>query len=353
MNNKKNNLGTFRYNLTIISSFIAILIASIFLFLRLFNILPQDYKTIIAICIFLTITGSLLFIMKYFTKYFYITQKIAFVFINFVLFAIAYITQNVIVLIWLSFLIMVVSVTSDKFFLFFLSILISLEMLFAEFIYPPLHAPLFIKLVIFISFIAFSILGFLISQQLEKFAYENEAQKALLEKMTLIDFLTETYNRRAFFKLANTLIGDALRNHQQLGIIMLDIDHFKKINDTYGHHIGDVVLRDFSLMIKNNIRENDLFARIGGEEFVILTKINNISHLYNMCDKILYITNNLIIKENDIILKITVSIGCYIFDPLEENLESALNKADIALYEAKKTRNTFVIFPDLKKKFIS
>ena len=57
---------------------------------------------------------------------------------------------------------------------------------------------------------------------------------------------------------------------------MIDIDHFKKINDTYGHHTGDIVLRVFSYMIKSNLRKSDLFARIGGEEFVILTKVSDI-----------------------------------------------------------------------------
>ena len=118
-------------------------------------------------------------------------------------------------------------------------------MLILEFIYPPLQGPMFIKLVILMSFLAFSLLGFLVSQQLEKYAYENEAQRALLEKMTMIDFLTETYNRRAFFKLAEIMINEAARENQNLGVIMIDIDHFKKINDTYGHHTGDIVLRDF------------------------------------------------------------------------------------------------------------
>ena len=350
---ERNSLDFFRYNLTIISNFIAILIASIFLILRLLNIIPRDIKTILAIGAFLVIAGLLFFIMKHYPNKFFITQKITFILISLVLLAITYFTGNIIVLVWLSFLIMVVSVTSDKIFLLFLSLFIFVSMVIIEFFYPPLQAPLFIKLVILVSFVAFSILGFLISQQLEKFAYENEAQRALLEKMTLIDFLTETYNRRAFFKLANTIISEAIRNNQKLGIIMLDIDHFKKINDTYGHHIGDIVLRDFSLMIKNNIRESDLFARIGGEEFVILTKVNDIEQLYNIAEKLLYLTRSLTIRKDDTVLKITISIGGYIFNPLEESLESALHKADMALYKAKEERNTFVIFPDLKRRFIS
>jgi diguanylate cyclase (GGDEF)-like protein len=202
------------------------------------------------------------------------------------------------------------------------------------------------------SFLAFSLLGFLVSQQLEKYAYENEAQRALLEKMTMIDFLTETYNRRAFFKLAQTMINEAVRNNENLGVIMMDIDHFKKINDTYGHHTGDIVLRDFAYAIKNNIRKSDLFARIGGEEFVILTKTDDIEKLYELANKLLSIIRNLKIQSEGLELNITVSLGAYMFNPKEETLENSLNKADIALYKAKEKRNTLVIFPDLKQKFI-
>ena len=171
-----------------------------------------------------------------------------------------------------------------------------------------------------------------------------------IEKKAIYDALTNCYNKRETEEFIKKFLYNYLRYKKDFfTIMMLDIDHFKKINDTYGHHIGDIVLRDFSLMIKNNIRESDLFARIGGEEFVILTKVNDIEQLYNIAEKLLYLTRSLTIRKDDTVLKITISIGGYIFNPLEESLESALHKADMALYQAKETRNTFVIFPDLKR----
>jgi diguanylate cyclase (GGDEF)-like protein len=349
---EKNNLNFFRYSLTIISNIIAILIASFLLILRLLNILPKDTKIITVMTILLAILIITLFILKNSFNKFYVIQKIAFVLLSIVLLNIAYFTNDIITLMWLSFLIMVISVTSNKIFLLYLSMLIFIGILILEFFYPPLQGAAFIKVNIIILFIAFSLLGFLISYQIEKFAHENETQRALLEKMTMIDFLTETFNRRAFFKLAQTMINEAVRNNENLGIIMIDIDHFKKINDTYGHHIGDIVLTNFARTIKRNIRKNDLFARIGGEEFVILTKTDDIEKLYELAKKIISITRNLKIKSKNVKLNITASIGAYMFNPKEETLENSLNKADIALYKAKEKRNTLVIFPDLKQKFI-
>ncbi|WP_457560358.1 GGDEF domain-containing protein [Caminibacter sp.] len=233
------------------------------------------------------------------------------------------------------------------FFLFFLFT----ELLLCTYIFK--NYSIFNKITIILSLIFFNILGFIISIQLEKFAYEIEAQRILLEKVTMIDFLTNTYNRRAFFKLSKMMINDAIRENQNIAVIMMDIDFFKKINDTYGHNTGDNVLKEFSELIKSNIRNNDLFARIGGEEFILMIKNADEPTIKQLVSKLINLIHNMSIKSNNKNIKITVSMGIYIFNPRFESLENAIKKADIALYKAKEKRDRFIFYEENLKDFLS
>jgi diguanylate cyclase (GGDEF)-like protein len=212
-----------------------------------------------------------------------------------------------------------------------------------------LHCCIFDSIQIFLTFISFSILGYIIAKKIEEYDEQNRMQRFLLEKMTMIDFLTETFNRRAFFKLSQSMINAAKRKHEKLGILMMDLDYFKKVNDTYGHDAGDIVLREFSHKIKTIIRENDLFARIGGEEFVVLLDNMGLHELNAVAKKIKSVIENSEIPiNNNKKIKITVSIGTYLFDPNTEDLNSAIIKADKALYKAKLFRNAIFNFNKLK-----
>ena len=169
---------------------------------------------------------------------------------------------------------------------------------------------------------------------------EAQEQIELLSKFANNDFLTGLYNRRYFFDHIN----DFLHNNNQYAIAMLDIDHFKKINDQYGHDVGDMVLKKLSVILKNNTKGLDIVARFGGEEFCIAlanvdekTAIGFFVKLKNIISK------EKVVFENNFI-NCTVSIGI-IMSNKKENIEKLIQKADNALYKAKNNgRNRIEIY---------
>jgi len=163
--------------------------------------------------------------------------------------------------------------------------------------------------------------------------------------------LTQIFNRRAFFEIATKLLKQANRENKKISILMLDIDFFKKINDTYGHEAGDEVLKKVTCIIQKTIRENDIFARLGGEEFVILLYDVDIFDTKNIAGKILEAIrkHKIIYKSNKI--KITMSIGIYCIDTLNtnDNIKEFLLNSDQALYEAKNTgKDKYVFYKEEK-----
>ncbi len=159
-----------------------------------------------------------------------------------------------------------------------------------------------------------------------------EAKEAM-EKLSITanyDFLTNLYNRRYFFNRIN----DFIKKYKNYVIAMIDIDNFKMINDTYGHDIGDIVLKHLATTLKNNTKGSDIVARFGGEEFCIVLSNVNEKNAVSFFVKL----QNLISKEkvtikNDTI-KYTISIGITIKDK-KEDIEVLLKEADEALYKAK------------------
>ncbi|AZV47037.1 hypothetical protein C3L23_07050 [Nautilia sp. PV-1] len=150
------------------------------------------------------------------------------------------------------------------------------------------------------------------------------------------DELTQIFNRKKF----NTDIKKNMKNFNKLSpyLMLIDIDHFKKINDTYGHPVGDYVLEELTKLISENIRSNDKFYRIGGEEFAIISTQKNNENERIFAEKI----KNLIEKHSfDKVGNITISIGFTKYQP-EESYHNWYKRADEALYEAKKTRNTII-----------
>ncbi len=101
-------------------------------------------------------------------------------------------------------------------------------------------------------------------------AYDLEQARIHAENMASTDALTGLNNRRAFFDKAASLFAYCKRNQQPISALMLDIDHFKIINDTYGHAAGDMALRNLAQLIKTNLRDSDIPCRFGGEEFAVL-----------------------------------------------------------------------------------
>jgi diguanylate cyclase len=156
---------------------------------------------------------------------------------------------------------------------------------------------------------------------------------------SLIDPLTRIYNRRGFSEELETAIKESTASGTTLCVIIADIDHFKKVNDTYGHIVGDNVLRIVSKTIKESIKGKDLIARVGGEEFALLLPDTPFEGAMAVAENLRSIFNQLDLRKKDSrasIGKISLSFGvaCYMAD---EVAESFIKRADEALYYSKKS----------------
>lgn len=160
-------------------------------------------------------------------------------------------------------------------------------------------------------------------------------KKIEYEKLNYIayfDALTGIYNRRKFNELFLTEYKRAKRYKRDLCGIFFDIDHFKIVNDTYGHDIGDIVLQELSTLVQKHVRETDFFARWGGEEFIILLPETNIENALTLAE---HIRKNILEKTFTKIGNITVSFGITQLKGKEQQ-KTFLKRLDNALYKAKK-----------------
>ena len=166
--------------------------------------------------------------------------------------------------------------------------------------------------------------------------YLQELQEEL-KLLASTDPMTKLYNRRHFTQISESLLELAKRNETQSAVIMLDIDKFKTINDTYGHKIGDKVIISLASSFQEKRRKSDIVCRWGGEEFVILLPNTDIDGALISAEKFRKNCEELIIdvKENQQI-KFTISVGVSMIDITnDKNIEASIHRADIALYEAK------------------
>ena len=172
-------------------------------------------------------------------------------------------------------------------------------------------------------------------------------QNAALLKQALqlahIDSLTQTYNKATFEDTVNREINLALRNRNNLSVIFLDIDHFKSINDSYGHACGDVVLSTTAKLIKNCARNSDIIFRYGGEEFVLLLSNTDISGAELLAERIRNEIEQHTIAYDMQPIKITASIGVTSL-ATSDSLDDFIQRADDEMYRAKaKGRNQVCI----------
>jgi diguanylate cyclase (GGDEF)-like protein/PAS domain S-box-containing protein len=163
--------------------------------------------------------------------------------------------------------------------------------------------------------------------------------KKLIEKITVTDYLTQLYNKKYFDETLEKEIYSAKRYKYPLSLIILDIDHFKKINDTYGHAVGDSVLVEFSKLIKENSRKSDIISRIGGEEFSIVVANDPSECVYKFATKLREIIAT---HKFEIIGNVTSSLGVSSLSQ-DDTKESFFEKSDKALYKAKNTGRNQVI----------
>jgi diguanylate cyclase (GGDEF)-like protein len=148
------------------------------------------------------------------------------------------------------------------------------------------------------------------------------------------DYLTGLYNRRYLFDIGNEIYKNCKVNDKVFAIAIIDIDNFKMINDTYGHDVGDIAIKEVARILNENITSNALISRLGGEEFCICFHNRSENEISQLLEHIRKDFENNIIKVKDIELKYTISIG-YSFD-FGKNIDSMINNADEYLYMAKK-----------------
>lgn len=157
-----------------------------------------------------------------------------------------------------------------------------------------------------------------------------------LEEQATIDPLTETYNRRQWMNLANRELVIAGRNSRTLAVIIFDIDHFKKINDSYGHIFGDEVLRLLAHTVKQNLRVSEIFGRYGGEEFCIICGGADTATAMAIAERIRQRIETIDISCSGKKVVITASFGVFCTENSSANsIDIMLNHADKALYQAK------------------
>ncbi|WP_276354670.1 GGDEF domain-containing protein [Cohnella caldifontis] len=157
----------------------------------------------------------------------------------------------------------------------------------------------------------------------------------MMDKLAKTDALTNTYNHMAYHEYVEKLVEQADNGRLKLQIAVLDIDNFKKVNDTYGHRAGDAVLREVAAIARAQVGPNDFVARYGGEEFVILFTEIDVSHAYQIAEEIRE-TVSQTTHEALNGMAVTVSIGINRYRP-GMGKERLFQGADAALYEAKKT----------------
>lgn len=178
--------------------------------------------------------------------------------------------------------------------------------------------------------------------QLEASAQQITALKDQLDKVqgeALTDPLTNLHNRRGFERAANSLLNSRPHGLQGSSLIMADIDHFKRINDSYGHLVGDQVIRSVAGVLHANIKGRDVAARFGGEEFAILLPDTDLDGAVLLAEQIRLAVGRGRLKRtgsNEYIDRVTISLGTACGCP-DEGVDALIHRADLALYQAKQS----------------
>lgn len=173
-------------------------------------------------------------------------------------------------------------------------------------------------------------------KQNEQKLYE---QNRLLKNLSIIDGLTGLYNHRHIYERLDEEVQRCSRHKCCFTVMILDIDHFKDVNDTYGHLVGDKILSELSLILRNNIRQSDLVGRYGGEEFLIMLAETSLIEGFDVAEKI-----RKIVESTEFFKKIRFTISIGIEEYSGEKLSELLEKADNKLYIAKNSgRNKCVM----------
>ncbi len=193
------------------------------------------------------------------------------------------------------------------------------------------------------------------TRELEQALEEAEELKRRYHQLSIVDELTGLHNRRFFFAEASSALSVAERHGHHFSVLMVDLDHFKQINDSHGHEMGDRVLQVTSTLLKAQTRDGDILARYGGEEFVLALANTDEEGALQMGDRILSSLRSVQFSANEKEIQITASIGIATLNHTlarkqPDRLEHLLRQADQALYFGKaQGRNQCQIFSKLQR----
>ena len=161
------------------------------------------------------------------------------------------------------------------------------------------------------------------------------ARSETLEQAALTDALTGMQNRRYFDDALKEYLDEFRRIEKPIGLMVLDLDHFKMVNDTHGHDVGDEVLKRVAECLHEFTRFHDIVARLGGEEFAVVAPNMNIDTLIKFAERIRKAVSSLTVTSGNVRLKITISVGLAVWDG-HESPEEFYRRADKLLYQAKR-----------------
>jgi len=198
-------------------------------------------------------------------------------------------------------------------------------------------SPMFFRLAIVGSLMVLTI-GF-VNRQFERLLRTQHSYLRRIEKMAIRDALTGQYNRRYLFAIGGQVLKQSIRSGRPASLAILDLDHFKSVNDRFGHDAGDVVLRETAHCMSREVRDTDLVARLGGEEFVILLPEANQETGRLVAERIRQAIAALSIPVEGPVgaIQVTASLGLAEAQPSLDTLKTLLKRADQALYRAKLT----------------
>jgi len=172
-----------------------------------------------------------------------------------------------------------------------------------------------------------------------------EASKEELKLLASQDPMTKLFNRRYFSEISEEMFNVSKRTNTDISLIMFDIDDFKSVNDTYGHHVGDKVIIGVADILLANTRKSDIVCRYGGEEYIILLPDTELESSKQVAENIRALVEDMVITyDKNKELRVTISIGVSMVDlKSDSDIEVAINKADNALYEAKRSGKNRVV----------
>lgn len=196
-----------------------------------------------------------------------------------------------------------------------------------------------------------------LESEVENRTVELRASQKKLERLAHEDFLTSLLNRRSFADKASLEISNAIRYQRPVSLLLLDIDHFKTVNDSYGHNAGDLVLKAIADSIRETCREGDLICRYGGEEFVVLLHATGSDQAQVLAKRLRKSINEIRVVSENLTISITASFGLACLDELKQNedsveklLDQLLAAADQAMYQVKTSGRDAVKIHNLSEK---